>query len=274
MTRNKKKSFAAIIAFLLCALCCWQGAAVAFADEEVRYTDGGISTMSYANNIYYTSRTQVDYNITDGFAPTYLATGTYTNACGAIAGANTIGFFDKYVPNLIPEWVSYYPTNGRYRAEDTVYIPAVIAELYTRMRTNVDDVGVSESDFLNGLEEFVEVRNFDIMYTSLFSGGQVNYSGCKSFIDNNKPILVFMDPTEMVLISQENGYDYVTGTTLNSAHIALIFGYERIRYTLLDGSTLTKTYLIMSTGQSSPTIAYLDISTSVDINDVKGVYIY
>ena len=274
MTRNKKKSFAAIIAFLLCALCCWQGVAVAFADEEVRYTDGGISTYSFGEYLYYTNRTQIEYKITDGTAPTYLATGTFTNACGAIAGANTIGFFDKYVPNLIPEWVSYYPTNGRYKAEDTVYIPAVIAELYTRMRTNVDDVGVSESDFLNGLEEYVEVRNFDIMYTSLFSGGQVNYSGCKAFIDNNKPILVFMDPTDMIDISQNIGYDYVTHVPLASAHIALIFGYERIQYTLTNGSILTKTYLIMSTGQISPRAAYLDISTSVDINDVKGVYIY
>lgn len=274
MTRNKKKSFAAIIAFLLCALCCWQGAAVAFADEEVRYTDGGISTMSFTNNIYYTSRTQVDYNITDGMAPTYLAMGEYTNSCGAIAGANTIGFFDKYVPNLIPGWVSYYTSNGRYRMPDSVYVPEIIAELYTRMRTNVDDVGVSESDFLNGLEEYVEVRNFDIMYTSLFSGGQINYEGCKAFIDNNKPILVFMDPTDMISIAKYSGYDYVMYIPLNSAHIALIYGYEKIQYTLTNGSVLTKTYLIMSTGVSSPSVAYLDISTSVDINDAKGVYIY
>ena len=78
----------------------------------------------------------------------------------------------------------------------------------------------------------------------------------------------------MITISQETGYDYVTGVSLDSAHIALVFGYERIRYTLTNGSTLTKTYLIMSTGQTIPRAAYLDISTSVDINDVKGVTIY
>lgn len=270
-----KKGFAAIVAFTLCALCCWQVASVAFADEEVRYTNGGISLMSTTvNNIYYTSRVQLDYGITDGTAPTYLATGAYTNACGAIAGANTIGFYDKYIEDLIPGWVSYFPANGRYKPDDAVYIPAVIEELYYRMDTNVVDVGVSEDEFLNGLTEYVEVRNHDIIFTSLFSGGQVNFEGCKTFIDANKPILVFCDPTYMITISQETGYDYVTGVSLDSAHIALVFGYERIRYTLTNGSTLTKTYLIMSTGQTIPRAAYLDISTSVDINDVKGVTIY
>lgn len=275
MTKKMKKGFAAIVAFTLCALCCWQVASVAFADEEVRYTNGGISLMSTTvNNIYYTSRVQLDYGITDGTAPTYLATGAYTNACGAIAGANTIGFYDKYIEDLIPGWVSYFPANGRYKPDDAVYIPAVIEELYYRMDTNVVDVGVSEDEFLNGLTEYVEVRNHDIIFTSLFSGGQVNFEGCKTFIDANKPILVFCDPTYMITISQETGYDYVTGVSLDSAHIALVFGYERIRYTLTNGSTLTKTYLIMSTGQTIPRAAYLDISTSVDINDVKGVTIY
>lgn len=275
MTKKMKKGFAAIVAFTLCALCCWQVASVAFADEEVRYTNGGISLMSTtANNIYYTSRVQLDYGMTDGTAPTYLATGEFTNACGAIAGANTIGFYDKYYEDLIPGWVSYFPTNGRYKMSDSVYIPAVIEELYYRMDTNVVDVGVSEDEFLNGLTEYVEIRNHDITYTSLFSGGQVNFEGCKTFIDANKPILVFCDPTYMITISQETGYDYVTGVSLDSAHIALVFGYERIRYTLTNGSTLTKTYLIMSTGQTIPRVSYLDISTSVDINDVKGVTIY
>lgn len=275
MTKKMKKGFAAIVAFTVCALCCWQVASVAFADEEVRYTNGGISLMSTTtSNIYYISRTQVDYNITDGMAPTYLATGPYTNACGAIAGANTIGFYDKYYEDLIPGWVAYFPTNGRYKMSDSVYIPAVIEELYYRMNTNVVDVGVSEDEFLNGLAEYVEARNYDITYTSLFYDGQVSYEVCKSFIDSNKPILVFCDPTDMISISQQAGYDYVSAISLDSAHIALVYGYERIRYTLTDGSILTKTYLIMSTGQTLPRVSYLDISTSVDINDVKGVTIY
>ena len=78
----------------------------------------------------------------------------------------------------------------------------------------------------------------------------------------------------MVAISQENGYDYITGLPLNSAHIALIYGYEKIQYVLTDNTVRTDTYLIMSTGQISPRVSYLDITTSVDINDAKGVNIY
>lgn len=274
MAKRLKKNIVAMIALLMSALCIWQVSSIAFADEEVRYTNGGISLYSSTEYLYYNSRTQLEYNITSGMAPTYIATGEYTNACGAIAGANTIGFFDKYVEDLIPGWQSYFPANGRYKPDDKVYIPAVIAELYTLMRTNVDDVGVSETDFLNGLQEFVELRDKNITYTSLYSNGTVNYAGCKASIDEGKPILVFMDPTDMVNISQRDGNDYITRLPLASAHIALIYGYERIQYVLTDNTVRTDTYLIMSTGQISPRVSYLDITTSVDINDAKGVNIY
>ena len=111
MAKRLKKNIVAMIALLMSALCIWQVSSIAFADEEVRYTNGGISLYSSAEYVYYKTRTQLDYNITPGMAPTYIATGTYTNACGAIAGANTIGFFDKYVEDLIPGWQSYFPSN-------------------------------------------------------------------------------------------------------------------------------------------------------------------
>ncbi len=274
MAKRLKKNIVAMIALLMSALCIWQVSSIAFADEEVRYTNGGISLYSSAEYLYYNSRTQLEYNITPGMAPTYIATGEYTNACGAIAGANTIGFFDKYIEDLIPGWQSYFPANGRYKPDDKVYIPAVIAELYTLMRTNVDDVGVSETDFLNGLREFVELRDKNITYTSLYSNGTINYAGCKASIDAGKPILVFMDPTDMISISVRDGNDYIMRQSLASAHIALIYGYERIQYVLTDNTVRTDTYLIMSTGLTSPKVSYLDITTSVDINDAKGVNIY
>ena len=274
MAKRLKKNIVAMIALLMSAVCIWQVSSIALADEEVRYTNGGISLYSSAEYLYYNSRTQLEYNITPGMAPTYIATGEYTNACGAIAGANTIGFFDKYVEDLIPGWQSYFPANGRYKPDDKVYIPAVIAELYTLMRTNVDDVGVSETDFLNGLQEFVEIRDKNITYTSLYSNGTINYAGCKASIDAGKPILVFMDPTDMISISVRDGNDYIMRQSLASAHIALIYGYERIQSILTDNTVRTDTYLIMSTGQISPRVSYLDITTSVDINDAKGVNIY
>lgn len=274
MAKRLKKNIVAMIALLMSALCIWQVSSIAFADEEVRYTNGGISLYSSAEYVYYKTRTQLDYNITPGMAPTYIATGEYTNACGAIAGANTIGFFDKYVEDLIPGWQSYFPANGRYKPDDKVYIPAVIAELYTLMRTNVDDVGVSETDFLNGLQEFVELRDKNITYTSLFNNGTVNYAGCKASIDAGKPVLLFMDPTDMVSISLKDGSDYIVRQSINSAHIALVYGYERIQYVLTDNSIRTNTYLIISSGFTVPRVAYIDITTSSDINDTKGVNIY
>ena len=274
MAKRLKKNIVAMIALLMSAVCIWQVSSIAFADEEVRYTNGGISLYSSAEYVYYKTRTQLDYNITPGMAPTYIATGEYTNACGAIAGANTIGFFDKYVEDLIPGWQSYFPANGRYKPDDKVYIPAVIAELYTLMRTNVDDVGVSETDFLNGLQEFVELRDKNITYTSLFNNGTVNYAGCKASIDAGKPVLLFMDPTDMVSISLKDGSDYIVRQSINSAHIALVYGYERIQYVLTDNSIRTNTYLIISSGFTVPRVAYIDITTSSDINDTKGVNIY
>lgn len=61
MAKRLKKNIVAMIALLMSALCIWQVSSIAFADEEVRYTNGGISLYSSTEYLYYNSRTQLEY---------------------------------------------------------------------------------------------------------------------------------------------------------------------------------------------------------------------
>lgn len=61
MAKRLKKNIVAMIALLMSAVCIWQVSSIAFADEEVRYTESNIIySDSTIENVYYKSRTQLE----------------------------------------------------------------------------------------------------------------------------------------------------------------------------------------------------------------------
>lgn len=139
----------------------------AVSETEIRYTG---PTVLYGDNvatpysdinseqIYYTDR-QYTYYTTTNSVPLYEPSGALTNSCGATGGAIVVGFYDKYYENLIPNYTSYYTATGKYKnSSSNTYVSTLMSDLYTLMRTNVDDVGVSESDCRNGLKSMLKTK--------------------------------------------------------------------------------------------------------------------
>ncbi len=237
--------------------------------EPDRYAD--VQLLSpYANEtVYYTYKVD-DLQSTDGGCPEYRTVDGLENACGPVAGAEIVGFYDKYYPNLIPGWDSYYPATGKYRIPNATYTAPVIRSLYTSMRTNVDDVGVSESDCLSGLKSYINGKGYSVNYQSVLSGSTVNFEACKTATKNNKVIILFSRATNLYIISENNNNDTITPVSVGGLHIMVGYGYYEVNYYNASGLFRTDYYLQVSTGLGSAIpIAFYKVSP----NDLNAAYI-
>ena len=131
----------------------------ASADQalEGRYYDKPVASARAAGDVETINFTTLDniYIQTPNRVPLYYSH-TLENACGPIGGGIIVGYYDKYFQNLIPNYTNYYTATGKYRLQDSTYVPAMIQALYTEMQTNVVAPGVSESECLDGLQSYVE----------------------------------------------------------------------------------------------------------------------
>lgn len=246
---------------------------VARADtvSEMRYYDapGVMLTSGTDETITYTRKEETEI-IFPNAVPNYY-TNTYDNACGPVAGANIVGYYDKYYEDLIPDYTAYYPANGRYRLIDGTYIPALIGDLYTLMRTNVVDVGVSESECLEGLQDYVEGKNRSITYTNIKSGS-FNMTAYKNAMSNQVPVILFCQSTDVVLIDTGEQQDEVLHLMSSSTHIVVGYGYREIKY--YDTSNVnfrTDVYLRVATGWMTNASGYLKANSMSWLNSAYVV---
>lgn len=231
--------------------------------SSARYSGYGnavpYSTVVSQETINFTRR-EVEQVETVNGVPTYIVTQGLTNACGAVAGTIIVGFYDKYYEDLIPDYSTYILT-GRYRSSDSVYVPKAMREMYTLMRTNVDDVGVSQSDCLNGLKAYVENKGHTLEYLNIKSNSRVNETLLKSTLNENKPAILFCSKIDIYSLSFTDTYDTITCTNLTSAgHIVVACGLYTIKY--YNGNNLFRTdkYIKVATGLSNST-SYLKLES-------------
>lgn len=236
------------------------------ASDEIRYGgfygDSETATMSdiTSEQVYYTSKS-VDSFSTDNYVPFYTPNTTLANSCGATGGAIIVGFYDKYYENLIPGYTTYYTANGRYKPVDSTYIPALMVDLYDLMRTNVDDVGVSESDCRNGLRSYVQGKGYSLTYTSIKTGSALNMNACKNAFQNNKPILLFCEEAGVAYIGEASGYDNITTTPIANNHIMVAFGYYQVKYYNGSNNFRTDTYFYVAPGLFGLTSGWVNVDS-------------
>lgn len=247
------------------------GASTGAIASETRYADARLFS-TYANQIiYYDSRLATGPINTPGGCPFYEGVAGLTNACGSIAGAEIVAYYDKYYPNLIPNWESYYTSSGQYRLQDSTYVPALIRNLYTRMKTNVNVVGVSRTDFLNGLTSYINERGHSTSYTSVTYSKVLHFEQCKQAINNNKVIVLFTSPTSVcdVVNGTDPEHDTIIPVNISNPHIMVIFGYYEIRYYDVNGWFRTDQYFNVALGQTG----YTSMLFRADSPDVEAAYI-
>lgn len=274
---TKKISIKLFIAVLLLASLllsvCFSFAAMAETDAEVRYADLAVTygAVNSSENVPFTKR-ETEYKEIKNAIPRYNQLSALPNSCGATAGAIVVGFYDKYYENLIPNYTSYV-SSGTYKGNDSTYIPQLMRELYTLMRTNVDDVGVSEQDCLNGLKAYVNAKSLNLTYRSVKSFNKVNESLYLDAVNNNLPTLLFCDKMDMYNLSPADTYDVVVKTSLEGAHVAVGYGIYTVKY--YNGNSVYRTdkYLCVATGLGLMSTCYLKMNATDWCNAAYSVTI-
>ncbi len=255
MIKIKKIIYSTLIVLCVSMLGAW--APMSYSSGEDRYANAGLYSMYAVETITYDSK---DVNEKINRSPRYAALDGMTNACGAVAGAEVIAYYDKYYSEMIPGWQSYYPASGKYKLPDKVYIPSIISELYSLMRTNVDGVGVSDSDFVNGLTKYINSKGYYVSLKNVVYGTGIDYESCKSAIDNNKVIVLLSRAVNVYNITDEGTHDRISTATISDLHIMVASGYKEIKY--YKGSSLFRTdkYLLASVGFRDIDTAYYKVN--------------
>ncbi len=270
MKSTLRKGACAVVAVLALTTTIFipQAHAAAHAEEaadsaEARYYDSvmALSAKSTTETVNYT-RKEETYIETQNGVPLYYGRTDLANSCGPTGGSIVVGYYDKYYEELIPNYTGYYPASGKYKRMDTTYIPALIGDLYTLMRTNVDDVGVSESDCLNGLKSYVQSKGRSISYSSVKSGSSLNTTAYLNSLQNNKPVLLFCDQVGIVMFGGDSTSDVIYEDTIANKHIMVGFGYYQIKYYNGNTNFRTDTYLRAACGLFSYSDGFVKLSSS------------
>lgn len=231
------------------------------------------STYTTTETVQFSTRSDDLYETING-VPQYVAQSNLTNSCGATAGAIIVGFYDKYYDNLIPGYTSYYTANGRYRMADKVYIPALMEELYGLMKTS--SAGVTESNCLSGLRQYVQNHSQSISYSSVKSSSAIDETAYLNSINANKPVIIFTTGIELISgISTDTGYDTISKMDFTGNHVFVGYGYYRVKYSENGKVVRTDTYMNVACGLSTMKTGYIRLSstaTSVSQSGLVNAY--
>ena len=195
-----------------------------------------------------------------------------TNTCAPAAGTNVVAFYDRWYENLIP---SYTPgvlvNNGYYYFSDMAKPETtnVLKTLYELMDTNVGSGGTSESQFLNGLSEYVDNTGYNLSYTSFYEDSKtVDLDALKDAIDQNKVGVIFCSRYNFVygIVHTEN-LTSVVKENANVGHMMMAYGYQTIAYYKNDINFRTDTFLYVSSGYSGADQGYIELNSYLNIED-------
>ena len=250
----------------------------ASADQTVegRYYDkpvvsraaGDVETINFASidNVYIETPNRV---------PLYDSN-TLENACGPIGGGIVVGYYDKYFQNLIPNYTNYLTTTGKYRPQDSTYVPAMLQEMYTLMQTNVVAPGVSEDECLDGLEAYVEGKGYSIRYRAVKPyNGTFSHTAYQNAINNGQPVILFCDTVKLVESSEYDTYNRIVVAQESQDHIIVGFGYQIYRYYNASGTNFrTDIYLAVATGWNLNKIGFVKINDDGWLDSGFAVEIY
>lgn len=262
---NKANRLKSIALVMLCLPLCggWTAAPEAeAAEQDNRYVGGELISTYATETISFISKEIVCNITTPNTTPVYYAVNGMQNACGPVAGAIAVGYYDKYYENLIPNWTAYY-SSGRYRMQDTTYVPALIQDLYDSMQTNVVAPGVSESEFKSGLYSYVVNHGYNLTYTSLGNGNNFDINTFKTAVTNNQISILFVQPSDVYIFQSGDTEDRLTSHNISGNHIMVAFGYYEVKYTFSYG-TRTDRYLEVATGLLSVDRAFYKIGSYID----------
>ncbi len=285
--KNKKIliiNMSIIIILCLLFLYVFQCENKAFAQEinEIYYCDdysllnsASALSSSITEEIHYVKKVEEKYLINDSFPNYYNTNNSLSNACANVAGANLIGYFDRYYENLIPNHSPgvQRPSGYIYQSMtiNTMLKQGVIDALYDKMKTNTISSGTSQTQYKSGLASYIKEKGYNIDIVKTMNGFNLDLEKVNSQLRSGNPISLYLQGYNFSSVKDSGSGVTIYKSNYEGNHILIVYGYEKILY--YDGNNnlvSTKIYLYTAPGiKSMPNIYILDESGLVDAEAMR-----
>ena len=245
----------------------------AITHKDATYCDDGIMTIAntYSVVVNYEDRSENTFSMAIKH-PCY--TYSYSTAgCANVAGANVLGYFDRYDEELIPNHNSGTLLMGKYiySLEDT-YVYEVVRQLYTDMGT--DSEGTTVTEFKSGMTTYCNRKGKTITFTSCMKNGKFDYATAKSYMEADQPVVLFCSGYNVTDIWTYDQYDRLSYYESTGNHVMVGFGYQEVNYTLSNSTNALYQYVRVASGVATKESGYFDINHNTNINDAYAINIY
>ncbi|MDE6412086.1 MAG: hypothetical protein K2L02_06120 [Clostridia bacterium] len=264
----KKMLAAAVMVIIGASSLC--GNAMSVKDET--YCDDGIMPLDISSVVVnYENKDENTFKMVMRH-PSYSFSANRSD-CACIAGANVIGFYDRYDENLIPEHTAGKFILGRYvyNNQDT-YVYDLIRQLYSDMGTNNE--GTTVTEFKNGMITYCNRKGKSISFSSCMRNSRFDYSVAKSYMESNQPVVLFCSGYNVADVDFEEKSDRINYYESAGNHVMVGFGYVETTYTLANSANLLYEYIMVASGVPTKTSGYYDIHYNTNVNDAYAVNIY
>lgn len=285
MNAKKENLFGKIVAVVLGALVLIGpfakfsvNAAEAQQQQEIIYYENvyaGQGTQISASYTIDCDEMVVEAHIAHSSVPSYgNSNAALTNTCGPVAGTNIAVYYDRFCPNLIPDFepglllssggYRYYPNIGWSQTN------ALIENLYSLMQVPTIG-GTTSENFKSGLNSYVASKGYTFSYSSFYNNAtSVNLSQLITAINAGKVGLVMCSTYNFVYsidMIENEGQVEVSKINSNTAHMMMVYGYKTISYYTSGVKTRTDTFLEVCSGYGTNDIGYMQLNDFSMINE-------
>lgn len=264
-----KKVFAIALTAVLGGSCLCGNAA--FKDDTTYRDDAMLLAETTVVTVDYESKSEDSFKMALEY-PKYSFT-EKAGSCACIAGANVVGFYDRYDENLIPDHTSGRLFMGKfmYSNEDSA-VYEVIRQLYADMGT--DDSGTTVTQFKNGMVTYCSRKGKNISFTSCMTGSGFDYAAAKNHLKENRPVVLFCGGYNVADIYKSDNSDEISYYESTANHVMVGFGYKDVTYTLSNSASALYRYFAVASGVPTKNEGYYNIDYKTNINDAYAINIY
>lgn len=244
--------------------------------SDTNYSNNGESTFETEIINYSWQQTTASVMLNNSFPDYYNTNNSLLNCCANVAGANIIGFYDRFYENLIPDYIPGISRGDNYSYFNMEFNLAkkqdVINELYVRMGTNNPEAGTSQSGYKNGLTSYVNEKDRNITFNTAMADSSLDINKLNQALNNGNPVSLYLSGYNISQINDIGGSVTINKFIYSGNHIMIIYGYKTIEYFDENNNLLNSmTYLYVSTGIIQT--GYYILNNNGLINDAETVII-
>lgn len=233
--------------------------------EEVDCLNGvrGVGGLTQSESVVnYVSKTDNKQTAIKNHPGYYQPESSLPSGCTAVAAANVIGYYDRLIPDLIPDYAASISIGSTYAYKSQ---NSTIVSLMTTMYTfiGVDaTTGATVSKFKYGLRGYCASTGTNVTFAGVMSGSTLDYGAAAQIFLAEKPVVLFVQGFQFATINSEENADTYKTYIGNGSHAVVAFELREIVYTLANGSTTTNRLVKIATGYRDVAKAYLNLSST------------